>query len=192
MMFLVLGLLVFLSTHSLRIFAEGWRGAQIERLGEKRWKALFSLLSLAGLGLIVWGFGLARNEPTILWLPPTWTRHLAATLTLLTFILLVAAYVPGTKIKAAIGHPMMAAVGVWALAHLLANGRLAHVLLFGSFLVWALAGFVAARGRDRAAGTRYPAVGIGRDLQAVAIGVVAWALFARFGHEWLIGVKPFA
>jgi uncharacterized membrane protein len=191
MIFLALGLLLLLGIHSVRIFAEDWRGAQRARLGEMRWKAIYSLLSLAGLGLVIWGFGLARAEPTILWLPPTWTRHLAAALMLPVFILLVAAYVPGTRLKAVVGHPMMAAIQIWALAHLLANGTLAHVLLFGSFLIWGLAGFAAARRRDRAAGTRYPALGAGRDVLAVGIGVVAWALFAGFGHEWLIGTKPF-
>jgi uncharacterized membrane protein len=192
MILLAAGLLILLGAHSVRIVAEDWRNAQIQRLGEQRWKMLHSLVSLAGLGLVVWGFGLARTDPLVLWLPPTWTRHLAAPLTLAAFILLFAAYVPGTRLKAAIGHPMMLGMQAWALAHLLANGRLADVLLFGAFLVWAVAGFVAARGRDRAAGTRYPAIGLGRDALAAAIGFVAWALFAGFGHAWLIGVRPFA
>src|SRR6266581_1684913 len=144
MIVLALGLLLFLGTHSVRIHAEAWRAAQLERLGEKRWKGLYSLLSLAGFGLIVWGFGLARSEPILLWAPPTWTRHLAAVLTLPAFILLAAAYVPGTRLKAAVGHPMMLGTQVWALAHLAANGALAHALLFGTFLIWAVAGFVAA------------------------------------------------
>jgi uncharacterized membrane protein len=124
--------------------------------------------------------------------PPVWTRHPAALLVLIAFILLVAAYLPGTRIKAAVGHPMVLAVKVWALAHLLANGTLNDIVLFGSFLAWAVLAFTAARRRDRAAGVTYPALGGNRDLAAVVLGAVAWALFARFAHLWLIGVSPFA
>jgi uncharacterized membrane protein len=191
MMFLVLGLLLFLGVHSVRVYADDWRTAQVIRLGEQGWKGVYGALSLAGFALLIWGFGLARAAPQVLWTPPTWSRHLAFLLTLLAFILLVAAYIPGTRIKAVVGHPMIVAVKVWALAHLLANGAVAHVVLFGAFLVWAIVDFAAARRRDRLAGTRYPALGIGRDLTAVGVGVLAWLLFARFGHEWLIGVKPF-
>ena len=190
MWFLAFGLLLFFGAHSVRVYAGDWRDAQIARLGENRWKGMYSLASLAGLGLMVWGFGLARADPWILWVPPTWTRHLAALLTLFAFILLTAAYVPGTRIKNVVGHPMVAGVKVWALAHLLANGTLADVLLFGTFLVWAVADFAAARRRDRRAGVRYPVAGAGRDLMAVGIGALAWAGFAFYGHAWLIGVRP--
>lgn len=192
MMVLTLGLLIFLGAHSTRILAAGWRAQQVQRLGLGRWKAIYTLVSIAGLALIAWGFGLARSQPVILWSPPLWARHVAALLVLVAFVLVSAAYVPGTHIKAAIGHPMVAGVKAWALAHLLANGTLADILLFGSFLAWAIADFVAARRRDRAAATRYPAAGYGRDALAVAIGIVAWAWFGRFGHAWLIGVHPFA
>jgi len=191
MIVLIAGLLLFLGTHSIRLFAESWRNTQRARLGEMRWKGLYSLLSLVGFALIVWGFGLTRSAPLILWIAPHWTRHLAAALMLPAFILLVAAYVPGNRIKAKIGHPMLAAVKTWALVHLIANGTLADTLLFGSFLVWAVAAFIVSRRRDRAAGTVYPALGIGRDLLTLIIGTIAWILFARFGHQWLIGVNPF-
>jgi uncharacterized membrane protein len=192
MIFLLLGLLIFLGSHSIRIFADDWRTAQIARHGEKRWKGIASLAALAGLVLIVWGFGLARANPVVLWSPPLWTRHLAALLMLLSFILLFAGNVPGNRIKARIGHPMVASVKVWALAHLLANGTLAHVVLFGAFLVWAIVDFAASRRRDRLAGTTYPVLGIGSDARAIGIGVAVWAFFAAWGHQWLIGVKPFA
>jgi len=188
---LILGLLVFLGTHSLRIVGEGWRGAQIARLGLQRWKAIYSLVSAVGLGLIVWGYGLARAESPVFWGSPAWARHLAGALTLPAFILLVAAYVPGTRIKAAVGHPMLAGVKVWALAHLLANGKLSGVILFGAFLAWAVADFIASRRRDRAAGRRYPAQGLARDVIAVVLGSAIWAAFAFWGHAWLIGVAPF-
>jgi uncharacterized membrane protein len=192
MSFLALGLLIFLGVHSVRIFAEGWRQAQIARLGEAGWKGGYSLASAIGLGLVVWGYGLARAEPVALWPTPLWTRHVAAMLTLPAFILLVAAYLPGSHIKARVGHPMVAGIKLWALAHLLANGNLADLLLFGAFLAWAVADFISARRRDRAAGRSYPALGFSRDMAVTGIGLAAWAGFAFWGHAWLIGVAPFA
>jgi uncharacterized membrane protein len=192
MLVLIAGLLLFLGVHSTRVFADAWRTQQIGRLGAGRWKVLYTVVSLIGFGLLVWGFGMARAQPVLLWAPPHWTHHVAALLVLVAFILVVAAYVPGTHIKAAVGHPMVLGVKVWAAAHLLANGTLADVLLFGSFLVWAIYTYAASRRRDRAAGTRYPAAGAGRDVLAVVIGVVAFGLFAAVGHRWLIGVDPFA
>ena len=188
---LIAGLLLFVATHSLRLLAPAWRTRQIARFGANGWKGLYSLLSLAGLFLTVQGFRLARPDAVVLWSPPAWTHHVTALLLLPAFILLVAAYVPGTHIKARIGHPMLAGVKLWAFAHLLANGTLAHLVLFGSFLVWSTYAFVASRRRDRLAGVRHEAVGAGRDALAGVIGVVAWALFAFFGHAWLIGVSPF-
>ena len=188
---LIVGLIVFLGTHSVRIFADGWRAEQIARIGEKPWKAVYSLVSIAGFVLIVWGYGIARTEPVWLWVPPVWTRHLAALLTVPAFILLMAAYVPGTRIKALVGHPMVVGVKVWAFAHLIANGTLADVLLFGAFLAWAVLDYAAARRRDRAAGLRYSAGPLTRDIAAVLVGVVVWAAFALWLHGWLIGVRPF-
>lgn len=191
MTLLLLGLALFLGVHSTRIVADGWRTATIARVGEKPWKAIYSLLSIAGFVLLVIGYGAARQSPVVLFAPPTWTRHLAALLTIPAFVLLVAAYVPGNAIKRAIGHPMVAGVKVWALAHLLANGTLADVLLFGTFLAWAVLGFIAARRRDRAAGTTYPAGPGSRTAITVVVGLVAWAVFAFALHRPLIGVAPF-
>lgn len=191
MTYLVLGLLLFLGTHSIRIVADGWRATQVGRLGLIRWKGLYSLVSALGLGLIVWGYGLARAEPVALWAPPAWTRYLAALLTLPAFILIAAAYVPGSRIKAALGHPMVAGVKVWAVAHLFSNGNLADVLLFGAFLAWAVVDFSSARRRDRAAGVVYRPGSAARDGLVVAAGTGAWALFAGFLHLWLIGVRPY-
>jgi len=191
MSLLILGLIVFLGAHSVRIFAGNWRDAQIISLGEMRWKAVYSLVSAVGLGMIIWGYGVARAESSMLWTLPAWTRHLAAALTLPAFILLVAAYLPGSHIKAAVGHPMVAGVKLWALAHLLANGKSAAVVLFGAFLIWAVLDFISARRRDRLAGRTYPVLGWSRDALVIVIGLVAWALFALYGHGWLIGVRPF-
>ena len=191
MTLLLLGLVLFLGVHSTRIVAEGWRTTTIARVGEKPWKAIYSLLSIAGFVLLVIGYGAARQSPVVLFAPPVWTRHLAALLTIPAFVLLVAAYVPGNAIKRAIGHPMVAGVKVWALAHLLANGTLADVLLFGTFLAWAVLSFIAARRRDRAAGTTYPAGPGSRTAITVVVGLVTWAVFAFALHRPLIGVAPF-
>ncbi|MBL8491567.1 MAG: NnrU family protein [Rhodocyclaceae bacterium] len=188
---LVLGLVLFLGVHSIRIFAGGWRDVQVARLGEQRWKGAYSIASLAGFALLVWGFGLARTEPVVLYAPPAWARHASALPILPAFVLLAAAYVPGTRIKAAVGHPMVAGTVLWALGHLRANGRLADLLLFGGFGLWAALSFLAARGRDRAAGRAYPPGPASRDAVALAVGVAAWAAFAFVAHGWMFGVRPF-
>ncbi len=190
MIVLLLGLLLFLGVHSVRIAADAWRSAQIARVGEGKWKGVFSLVSAVGFFLIVWGYSQSRLDPLVLWSPPVWTRHFALLLTFVAFVLIAAAYVPGTRIKAAIGHPMVAGVTLWALAHLIANGMLADVVLFGGFLVWAIALFAFSRRRDRDAGTVYPAGSLSRDALAAAIGFVAWIVFALWLHRLLIGVQP--
>ncbi|MEI6028984.1 MAG: NnrU family protein [Betaproteobacteria bacterium] len=191
MTLLILGLVIFLGVHSTRVFAEGWRTAQLTRLGEKGWKGAYTLASLVGLVLLVWGYGLARQAPVPLWTPVIGLRHLGSLLTVLAFILLAAAYVPRNSVKARVGHPMVAGVKVWALAHLLANHTLADLLLFGGFLVWAVLCFRAARARDRAAGTLYPAGTLQGNLLTVGAGLAAWAVFAMWLHGALIGVRPF-
>jgi len=191
MSYLVLGLVIFLGVHSVRIVAERWRTQQQLRLGPQGWRAAYSLVSVAGFVLIVWGFGLARQTPTQLWSPPVGMRHLAALLNLLAFVLVAAAYVPGNRIKTWVQHPMVAAVVLWALAHLLANGNLAHVVLFGSFMLWAVADFAAARQRDRLdAQAPTPAMRKGANGIAVAIGVASWVAFTLWLHGLLIGVRP--
>ena len=191
MALLLLGLALFLGAHSLRIVADGWRATRIGKMGPKPWKGAVSVVSIIGFVLIIWGYGIARQTPVVLYTPPAWARHVAALLILPAFMLLVAAYVPGTRIKRAIGHPMVAGVKLWAFAHLLANGTLADVVLFGAFLAWSVASFLAARRRDRAAGVVYPAGPIGRDVTAVVVGALAWFVFAFWLHGWLIGVRPF-
>ncbi|MDD5336259.1 MAG: NnrU family protein [Rhodoferax sp.] len=191
MTYLILGLIIFLGVHSVRIVADDWRTQTRSRLGELPWKGLYSVASLIGFGLLVWGFGLARQQPVQLWSPPLAMRHLAALLTLVSFVLLAAAYVPGNGIKARLHHPMVLAAKVWALAHLLANGNLAHVLLFGSFLVWAVFDFSTARRLDRVAGTQYPPGSAGATAITVVVGLLAWLAFAMWLHGLLIGVRPF-
>ena len=190
MALLIAGLILFLGVHSVRIFADTWRTAQIARIGPTVWKGGYALLSLIGLVLIVYGYGLARQSPIVLYTAPAWTRHLAALLTLVAFVMIAAAYVPKTRIKAKIRHPMVAGVKVWAFAHLLTNGSLADVILFGSFLAWAIFSYSAALRRDRTANIVYASGPMSRDLTAVAIGGVAWLLFTFSLHGWLIGVRP--
>lgn len=192
MTWLILGLVVFLGVHSVRIVAEGWRTQMRARIGELPWKGLYSLVSIAGFALMVWGFGQARLQPEVLWTPPVAMRHIAALLVLISFVFLAAAYVPGNAIKARLHHPMILAVKIWALAHLLANGKLADVVLFGAFLVWAILDFRSSRLRDRAAGTTYPSGHTMGTVLTVVVGVLAWAAFAFWGHLALIGVAPMA
>ena len=188
---LILGLLMFLGMHSARIFADGWRSQVVAHHGPGAWKGLYTVVSLVGFGLIVWGYGQARLAPQVLWASPAWTRHAAGLLVLLAMVLLVAAYVPGNGIKSRLHHPMVLAVKVWALAHLLANNTLADGLLFGSFLLWAVLDFRSARQRDRVAGTLYPAGKLGATALTVALGVALWAVFAFRLHALLFGVQPF-
>lgn len=188
---LILGLVIFLGVHSVRIVADGWRTQVIAQRGALPWKAVYSLVSIAAFVLLVWGYGLARQQPVVLWVPPVATRHVASLLMLVSFILLVAAYVPRNAIKARLHHPMMLGIKLWALAHLLSNGNLADVLLFGAFLLWAVLGFRAARQRDRAAGTVYAAGTAAGTGITVVVGIAAWAGFALWAHGVLIGVRPF-
>lgn len=187
---LIIGLVLFLGVHSLRIGGEGvreqWRG----RLGAGGYKGLYSLVSAVGLGLVIWGYALAREQPVVLWPAMAWTRHLAALLVLVSFVLLAAAYVPGNSIKAKLHHPMVLSVKVWALAHLLANNTLADVVLFGAFLVWAVLDFKSARRRDQAMAVVYPAGGLVRTVVTMVAGLVAYGVFAFGLHAAWIGVSP--
>jgi len=190
MTYLILGLVLFLGVHSVRIAADGWRSAQLARLGENAWKGLYSLVSIAGFALIIWGYGQARLTPQVLWATPKGMAHLASLLTLIAFVLLAAAYVPRNHLKARLRHPMILGVMLWALAHLLANNTLADLLLFGAFLLWAVLDFRAARQRDRAnppAPLPASAAGTGAT---VIIGLAAWAGFAFWAHAAWIGVRP--
>jgi uncharacterized membrane protein len=188
---LIAGLLLFLGVHSVRIFADDWRTAQVARMGLNRWKLVYTVASLAGFALVVWGYGQARMAPVVVWDPPLWTRHAASLLVLPAFVLIVAGNMRGTRMKAALHHPMVLGTKVWAFAHLLANGTLADVVLFGSFLVWAIADYASARRRDRVAGTVYAPGSLARDAIAIVIGVVAWVVFGFWLHGWLFGVRPF-
>ncbi len=190
MAYLILGLVLFLGVHSVRIVADSWRTRMVASKGEGVYKGLYSLLSVVGFGLIIWGFGQAREAPQMLWMPPVGMRHAASLFTLVAFVLLAAAYVPGNSIKARVHHPMLLGVKTWAFAHLISNGNLAHVVLFGSFLVWGILDFVAARRRDRVAGTQYPQGKLAGTVSTLVVGIVAWGVFTLWLHGLLIGIRP--
>jgi uncharacterized membrane protein len=189
MLVLIAGLVLFLGVHSTRVFAEGWRAATIARIGEQPWKGIYSVVSIAGFVLLVWGFGQARQQIP-LWDPPAFMRHVTALFMLPVFVLFVAAYVPHNGVKARLHHPQLLSVKLWAAAHLLSNGNLADVLLFGGFLAWATLAFSAARKRDRAAGTVYPPGTTMGTIVCIVAGLVLYAAFVMGLHRWLIGVSP--
>jgi len=191
MWLLILGLLVFLSIHSLRMFSDDLRANLISRYGANVWRAVFSLVSIAGFVLIIWGFGLARQHPVLLYSPPMVMKHANSLFTLLAFVLVTATYVPRNHIKARIGHPMLAGIKLWAFGHLLATGFLHDVILFGAFLVWAIADFAISRRRDRINGVVPPVGTFSGDILTVVIGLATWATFAFWLHLRWIGVSPF-
>ena len=191
MLVLLAGLVIFLGVHCVSIVAPAWRVAQVARRGELAWKGVYSLVSALGLVLIVVGYGLARREPVVLYVPPAGMRHLALLLMLPVFPLLFAAYLPG-RIRRAAKHPMLLAVKLWALAHLLANGTLADVLLFGGFLAWAIVDRISVKRRPPAEAHRAPAAPArpANDAIALTAGLALYGLFIAGGHRWLTGVSP--
>jgi uncharacterized membrane protein len=187
---LIAGLVLFFAPHSTSIVNDSWRNRMAGRLGEGPWQGIYSLLSLAGVVLIVWGYGLARQEPVVLYAPPIWLRHVSLALMVLVFPLLLATYLPG-RIKAATKHPMLAATKIWAFAHLLANGMLADVLLFGSFLAWAAADRISMKWRQQRPIPGAPP-SKANDVIAVVGGLALYVAFLLWLHKWLFGVSPLA
>jgi uncharacterized membrane protein len=188
MTILIAGLVIFLGIHSIAIVAPGFRGHASQRLGENAWKGLYSLIALLGFVLIVYGFRLARQAPVVLYTPPGWMRHVTFLLMLPVFPLALAAYLPG-RIQRAAKHPLLAAVKFWAFGHLLANGMLADVLLFGGFLAWAVIDRISLKRRPARALRTVPA-GRFNDAIAVVLGLALYALFIGWAHLKLFGVSP--
>jgi uncharacterized membrane protein len=202
---LILGLILFLGAHSVRMVADGWRTRCIEAWGEKAFKGVYALVALLGFYLLVVGYGEARLETVALWNPPRFTKHISILLMLFSSILLMAAYIPRNHFKMRMGHPMVLSVKVWALSHLLANGNLADVVLFGAFLIWAVLNFRSARARDRAMSlnaaqdaadltlseseTKNQAKLLSTVITLVG-GMAIWALITFVLHAKLVGVSP--
>ncbi len=183
MLLFVVSLLLFLGFHLVPSLT-GVRAGLVARLGEQGYRGAFSLLSLVTLALLIWGY--AQSPFVEVWWPPVWTRHLALLLMLFAFIAVMAAFFPG-RIKAALKHPMLVSVKIWALAHLLANGDLASMLLFGGFLAYAVIDRILVKRREERIPGQAPS-GPRNDLMAVGIGLALYLAFAFGLHEWLIGV----
>jgi uncharacterized membrane protein len=187
MTLLIAGLVLFLGIHSVAIVAPAMRERARSRLGVGTWKGLYSVVSLAGFLLILYGFGLARQSPVVLYSPPAWMRHVTFLLMLPVFPLLFAASLPG-RIKTATKHPMLAAVKFWAFGHLLANGLLSDVLLFGGFLAWAVMDRISLKHRTQNLRTMPP--GRFNDAIAVVLGLGVYVVFILWAHVRLFGVSP--
>jgi uncharacterized membrane protein len=194
---LLAGLVIFLGMHSLSVVNRDARDRFAARLGEKPWKGLYSVVSLVGFALIIIGYGLARSQPVVLYQPQLWTRHIALVLMVPVFVLIIASNVnTNGVIKRATKHPMLLATKIWALAHLVSNGNLADVLLFGSFLIWAVIARISAKSRTSKITGNPPAKAasptVVPDVIAVLVGLAAYVWFLLHGHAWLIGVNPLA
>jgi len=184
---LILGIILFIGIHCVDIVAPAWRQRQVERMGEGAWKGIYSLIALAGLILMIWGFGLARDEGIVLYEPPTGFKHISLLLMLLAFIAFAFYLFPAGKMKAKLKHPMLVSIKLWAVAHLLANGDLASILLFGTFLVWAVLDRISVKRRH----VRTPVPGpVKWDIIATASAIVVYLLFLWRLHYWIIGVYP--
>ncbi|MBX5240096.1 NnrU family protein [Rhizobium sp. NLR22b] len=193
MALLIVGIILFLGVHLVRVVAPDLRRSMIARLGENGWRAGYSVASILTLTLLIYGFGQARQVTGMLYNPPVWMAHITITLMLIALICLVASLLPAGHIATKTKHPMVLSVKIWALAHLLANGETSSVLLFAAFLAWGVIVRISLKRRERAGEIRRrPFVSAKYDLYALVIGIVVWALIIWKLHEWLIGVSPLA
>jgi uncharacterized membrane protein len=183
---LIVGLVVFLGVHSLRMVAPGWRDGMVESLGEGAWKGVYSVIALAGFALIIWGFARAAPETGMVYVPPIGLRHLTFALMLPALILAVASALPPGHIRRIARHPLLIGTALWAFAHLLVNGELAAVVLFGAFLAWAVIELAAQTGRPRAPIVKPSAT---YDLAAVVAGLALYGALVWRLHEWAFGVS---
>lgn len=185
----IIGILFFFGVHSISIVNEPWRNRVVGAIGEWPWKALYSLAAIAGLVLLIYGYGSIRYDAAILYDPPAWLKHLSILLLVPVFPLLLAAYLPG-RIKSKTRHPMLLAVKIWAFAHLLANGSLADVILFGSFLGWAVWDRISFKRRQERSIPGAPPSGV-NDIIAVAGGLGLYLVFIFWFHEMFFGVSVY-
>ena len=187
---LILGLAVFLGVHVL-VTCRAQRAGAIARMGEGKYKALFSFASLIGIILIAFGFARYRATGWIdVWYPPAWTRHVTVALVWPAIICFYAAYSPG-RIKAVLKHPMLVGVKLWAVAHLISNGDLGSIVLFGSFLAWAVYDRVSLKRRTDPGGPPIPVGGVKKDVIAVIGGTLIYLALGFWFHPYVIGVPVF-
>jgi uncharacterized membrane protein len=190
MTLLIVGIILFLGVHLIRVIAPGFRTSMIASLGQNGWRIGYSVVSIATLILLIYGFGQARDM-TPVWSPPFWMSHITILLMLFALICLAASLLPAGRIAVRTKHPMVLSVKIWALAHLLSNGDAAAMLLFAAFLAWGVILRISLKRRERAGEiTPRPFVSGRYDLYAVVIGAVAWVLIIGKLHEWIIGVSP--
>lgn len=187
MVWLIAGLIVFLGVHSVRAVAPAFRDRMIAERGEGPWKGIYSAVAVIGLVLLIWGYGQARPDAPFFYEPPFWMRHVVILLMWIAMILLVATYAPTGHIKARIKHPMITAVKVWAVAHLLANGDLATIVLCLAFLGWAVRVRIAEKRRGDPVFDKVTILG---DIIAVVAGTAITLWFIYQLHAWLFGVSP--
>jgi len=187
----LIGLIIFLASHSCRIFAESWRNQMIDRIGEVKWKGLYTIISLIGFIVMVIGYGQARQNTIVLWQPNAFLIYIALALNLIAFIFLAGSSPSNNAIRLKLKHPMILGVKVWALAHLISNGTLVNLILFGAFLLWAVLDFRSARKRP----VHIPEqaqVSTKATVITIASGVILWVVFIFGLHQYLIGVSPLA
>lgn len=188
---MILGLLVFVAPHVL-VTRRDARASVIAAIGEGPYKALFSLVSIIGVILIGWGFARYRASGWIdVWSPPSWTRHLTVALVWPAIVMIVAAYIPG-NIKRRLKHPMLAGIKLWALAHLISNGDLGSILLFGGILAWAVFDRISLKSRTDPGAPAIPVGGARQDVIAVIVGTLVYLALGLWFHPWVIGVPVFA
>lgn len=190
MLMLVVGLVIFICVHSIRVVAPNWREMHLEKTGLVQWRTRFILLSVLSLALIVLGYQKMRLEPIWLWFPPIVVQHISALVMLVALFALGSAMIPKTSLKSKMGYPFLIAVKLWAFAHLMSNGTLADVILFGSLLVWSVVSFAVYRRRDRRNGVVREEGGVQYNLMAFVFAMVSWFAIVFFLHKAVIGVSP--
>lgn len=185
---LIAGLVLFLGVHSISIINAAWRDRKVEQYGVTAWQGIYSVLSIIGFVLIVNGYDMARHDATVLYHSPEWMRYIAIFLQIFIFPLLVATYLPG-RIQQTTKHPMLVATKIWAFSHLLANGSLVDVVLFGGFLTWAVVNRISLKQRTS---LPVPVVLSSRynDAIAIVVGLGLYVFFVLWLHAQLFGVSP--
>ncbi len=187
---LMLGLVLFIGPHSVRIVADEWRSHTRERIGASRYKLVYGLVSWGGFVLMIWGYGQARMDSSVLWVAPKGLYHATAGLMLISMILLIGFHFRRSAISVKVHHPMLWSVVVLCAAHLLVNGRVADLVLFGSLGAWAALDLISCYWRDVRDGATYPQATVKATALNVVLGIVFYGVFAFFLHQPLIGVRP--